>query len=156
MKKLMIVILLAGAGSASAAFPDGTVWSVASKTCAGRAVAVAGAERVQFAGGIFAHIFLSSQDLTQYCNKAQVSMRMVQFGTNGTEGYVESGLLRSSRERTVCRSLEGNTVLSDTSAPFNSVSRSYSLSLGEDKGFLEIDGAAECSDGLLRFELNKK
>ncbi|MCM2267078.1 MAG: hypothetical protein NDI60_04805 [Elusimicrobiales bacterium] len=152
---LFLTLLASFATGARAADIDGTAWLVTGKSCNGSPLTLAGSEKMQFASAIFAHIFLSADDQTQYCNTARVYSRFVQSFSQGSAGLQETGVLQPAQERTVCRSKPEGLTLSDSTLPLISLTQAYSISLKDAAGYVELTGSPDCTTGILRFELKK-
>lgn len=138
---------------AMAASPLGMVWKVVGKACNSQSQAIAGNEKFQFNNGMFAHIYLLSEDKNQVCNRADAYDRVIQSESDSSELYSETSSLIPELQRTVCREKETGSVISDSTVAFSSSIQTLSISLKGNQGNATLTGSSLCASGALHFDL---
>lgn len=132
---------------------DNTVWKIVSKTCNSKPLNVSENERLQFANGIFTHIYLFSETEMHKCNRAQVFNSAIESRTDNSGVYFETAKIFAGSERTVCKDKANGMKLSDVTTPLVAPIQSLSLLMNENSGKVELKGSPFCADGVLQLEL---
>jgi len=135
---------------------DGSVWLVKGKSCGSQQQAVLGVERLQFDNGLFAHIFLVSDDQSKTCNEAQVFNRIIQQTGTQSATYNETAILSAQQKRTVCRDKSSSANVSDDTTTLSGPDENLAISITGNSGTADLTGSPFCQGRVLHFELNKK
>lgn len=155
-KELLLALPVLFSLTSYAAKPEG-VWLVTEKSCEGKPATISQDERVQFGDGMYAFIYRLSDSPTKYCNQAQVSTRVIQSNSQSGGNYGEVAVLTPYALRTVCKSKQNNTIISDQTDNVQGIAQPATIMLKADNtGFAVLDKSFACPNGSLHLDLKKQ